>query len=80
MGADLVGIGRLQCRALAAKGEEGVRRMLEWLEDEVLRCLGLLGSRNFGELDKSCLHQATPTNMPHVFSAIPLLEIEPYRY
>jgi len=40
----------------------------------------LLGSRNFGELDKSCLHQATPTNMPHVFSAIPLLEIEPYRY
>jgi len=80
MGADLVGIGRLQCFALAAKGEEGVRRMLELLEDEVIRCLGLLGLRNFGELDKSYLHQAAPTNLPHVFSAFPLLDIEPYRY
>jgi isopentenyl diphosphate isomerase/L-lactate dehydrogenase-like FMN-dependent dehydrogenase len=80
MGADLVGIGRLQCWALAAKGEEGVRRMLELLEDEVIRCLGLLGLRNFGELDKSYLHQAAPTNLPHVFSAFPLLDIEPYRY
>jgi glycolate oxidase len=80
MGADLVGIGRLQCFALAAKGEEGVRRMLDLLEDEVIRCLGLLGVRNFGELDKAYLHQATPTNLPHVFSAFPLLDIEPYRY
>ena len=79
-GADLVGIGRLQCFALAAKGEEGVRRMLELLEDEVIRCLGLLGLRNFDELDKSYLHQAAPTNLPHVFSAFPLLDIEPYRY
>jgi isopentenyl diphosphate isomerase/L-lactate dehydrogenase-like FMN-dependent dehydrogenase len=79
-GADLVGIGRLQCFALAAKGEEGVRRMLELLEDEVIRCLGLLGVRNFGELDKAYLHQAAPTNLPHVFSAFPLLDIEPYRY
>jgi len=80
MGADLVGIGRLQCFALAAKGEEGVRRMLELLEDEVIRCLGLLGARNFGELDKAYLHAAAPTNLPHVFSAFPLLDIEPYRY
>jgi isopentenyl diphosphate isomerase/L-lactate dehydrogenase-like FMN-dependent dehydrogenase len=80
MGADLVGIGRLQCFALAAKGEEGVRRMLELLEDEVIRCLGLLGVRNFGELDKAYLHAAAPTNLPHVFSAFPLLDIEPYRY
>src|SRR5260221_1759526 len=33
-GADLVGIGRLQCWALAAAGEAGIRRMLELLEDE----------------------------------------------
>ena len=37
MGADLVGIGRLQCWALAAAGETGVLRMLELLEDEVVR-------------------------------------------
>ncbi len=37
-GADLVGIGRLQCWALAAAGEAGIVRMLELLEDEVIRC------------------------------------------
>jgi glycolate oxidase len=79
-GADLVGIGRLQCWALAAAGEAGVLRMLELLEDEVIRCLGLLGVTSFAELDKSYLHAATPTNLPDVFSAFPLLEIEPYRY
>jgi len=79
-GADLVGIGRLQCWALAAAGETGIVRMLELLEDEVVRCLGLLGVRNFAELDKSYLHAAAPTNLPHVFSAFPLLDIEPYRY
>ena len=80
MGADLVGIGRLQCWALAAAGETGVVRMLELLEDEVMRCLGLLGVTSFAELNKSYLHQATPTNLPHAFSAFPLLDIEPYRY
>src|SRR6202790_92011 len=80
LGADLVGIGRLQCWALAAKGEAGILRMLELLEDEVIRCLGLLGVTKFAELDKSYLHQAAPTNMPGVFSAFPLLEIEPHRY
>ena len=54
--------------------------MLELLEDEVIRCLGLLGVTKFAELDKSYLHQAAPVNMPTVFSAYPLLEIEPYRY
>ena len=80
MGADLVGIGRLQCWALAAAGERGIVRMLELLEDEVRRCLGLVGVNTFAELNKSYLHAATPTNVPHVFSAFPLLEIEPYRY
>jgi isopentenyl diphosphate isomerase/L-lactate dehydrogenase-like FMN-dependent dehydrogenase len=79
-GADLVGIGRLQCWALAAAGQAGVERMLELLEDEVTRCLGLLGATSFKEIDKSCLHPATATNPPGVFSAFPLLDIEPYRY
>jgi isopentenyl diphosphate isomerase/L-lactate dehydrogenase-like FMN-dependent dehydrogenase len=79
-GADLVGIGRLQCWALAAAGEEGIVRMLELLEDEVIRCLGLLGVPNFAGLDKSYLHAATPAAPSDVFSAFPLLDIEPYRY
>jgi glycolate oxidase len=80
LGADIVGIGRLQCWALAAAGETGVLRMLELLEDEVIRTLGLLGLTSFAELDKSYLHAATATNAPSVFSAFPLLDIEPYRY
>ncbi|MCP3400176.1 alpha-hydroxy acid oxidase [Bradyrhizobium sp. CCGB20] len=79
-GADMVGIGRLQCWALAAAGEAGVTRMLELLEDEVLRCLGLLGATSFAEVNKSCLHQATATNAPSVFSAFPLFDHDPYRY
>ena len=79
-GADLVGIGRLQCWALAAAGEAGIIRMLELLEDEVRRCLGLLGVSRFAELDTSYLHPATPINPPHALSAFPLLEIAPYRY
>jgi isopentenyl diphosphate isomerase/L-lactate dehydrogenase-like FMN-dependent dehydrogenase len=79
-GADLVGIGRMQCWALAAGGETGVLRMLELLEDEVVRTLGLLGVTSFAEIEKSMLHPATPTNVPNVFSAFPLLDIEPYRY
>jgi isopentenyl diphosphate isomerase/L-lactate dehydrogenase-like FMN-dependent dehydrogenase len=79
-GADLIGIGRLQCWALAAAGAAGVERMLELLEDEVIRSLGLLGVTSFAELDNSFLRLATATNAPSVFSAFPLLDIEPYRY
>jgi len=79
-GADLVGIGRMQCFALAAGGEAGVVRLLELLEDEVQRCLGLLGVNNFAELDRTYLHPAAPANVPHVLSAFPLLKIEDYRY
>src|SRR6202022_1333933 len=54
-------------------------KSLKPAEGGVCGCLGLLGMRSFAELDKSYLHPATPTNLPHVFSAFPLLEIEPYR-
>ena len=80
LGADLVGIGRMQCYALAAKGEQGIVRMLELLEDEVIRCLGLLGVTVSPNSTSPICIRRTPTNMPHVFSAFPLLEIEPYRY
>jgi isopentenyl diphosphate isomerase/L-lactate dehydrogenase-like FMN-dependent dehydrogenase len=80
MGASLVGMGRMQCYALAAAGQAGVVRLLELLEDEVQRCLGLLGVASFAELDRSYLHAAPPANPPHVLSAFPLLKIEDYRY
>jgi isopentenyl diphosphate isomerase/L-lactate dehydrogenase-like FMN-dependent dehydrogenase len=80
LGADLVGLGRMQCFALAAAGQAGIVRMLELLEDEVQRCLGLLGVIKFAELDRSYLRPAVPANPPHVLSAFPLLKIEDYRY
>jgi isopentenyl diphosphate isomerase/L-lactate dehydrogenase-like FMN-dependent dehydrogenase len=79
-GADLVGIGRMQCFALACGGQAGVVRLLELLEDEVQRCLGLLGAPSFAHLNRSYLHTAAPANVPHVLSAFPLLTIADYRY
>jgi glycolate oxidase len=79
-GANLVGLGRMQCYALAAGGEKTLVRMLEILEDEVQRCLGLLGVTKFADLDRSYLHAAPPVAAPHVLSAFPLLKIEDYRY
>jgi len=80
LGANLVGLGRMQCYGLAAAGQAGIVRMLEILEDEVQRALGLLGVTSFGKLDRSYLSAAAPANAPHVFSAFPLWEPAPYRY
>ena len=60
LGAQAVGIGRLQGLALGAGGEAAVVRMLELLEDEVTRCLGLLGVTSFSELNPSYVTRAEP--------------------
>jgi glycolate oxidase len=80
LGANLVGLGRVQCYALAAGGEPALIRLLELLEDEVQRCLGMLGVTRFADLDRSYLHAAPSVTPPHVFSAFPLLKIEDWRY
>jgi glycolate oxidase len=79
-GDHLVGLGRLQCYALAVAGTAGVVRMLELLEDEVRRSLGLLGVTACAALDRSYLCAAPSTSPPHALSAFPLLAIEDYRY
>lgn len=60
LGASAVGFGKLQAFAAVAAGEAGVIRMLEILEDEAIRCLGLLGVRRFGELTPRHIETATP--------------------
>jgi isopentenyl diphosphate isomerase/L-lactate dehydrogenase-like FMN-dependent dehydrogenase len=74
MGADCVGIGRLECLGLAAAGPSGLVRTLELLEDEIRICLGLLGVSRLSALDRSYLHAATPVVPAHATSAFPLLE------
>ena len=80
LGANLVELGRMQCYGLAAAGQAGIVRMLEIMEDEVTRALGLLGVTSYGKLDRSYVAPAAPANAPHVFSAFPLWEHQPYRY
>jgi glycolate oxidase len=74
LGADAVGLGRLQGYAMGAAGQAGVVRMLELLETEIEICLGLLGVTGIKDLDESYLHPAPSVTEPHVLSAFPLLE------
>lgn len=75
MGADWVGIGRLYLYALAADGAQGVTRLLEILEDEVIKALGLTGVNSFAELTSSHVRAGAPlVNFPNVHSAFPLLK------
>ncbi len=73
MGADLVGLGRLQALALAAAGREGVIRMLELLETELTGAMKLLGVKSLDELDGNYLHPTVPVSVPEPLGAFPLL-------
>lgn len=75
-GADMVGIGRMQCMGLAAGGTAGLVRLLEILEQEVRSCMGLVGVNSMTELDSSYLHQAPILGPSHMLSAFPLLSLE----
>lgn len=71
LGADVVGIGRMQGYALAAGGVDGLVRMLELLERECESALGLLGVQSYAEMDQSYLTSAPPVRRPDAFSAFP---------
>jgi glycolate oxidase len=53
LGADAVGLGRLQAYALAAGGADCLVRLLEILEDELRVAMGLLGVTRVAQLDQS---------------------------
>lgn len=73
LGADAVALGRLACYGLAAAGQAGVVRVLELLEDEIRRTLGLLGVTAWDQLNSSYLAPAVPVHRPSPLSAFPLL-------
>ena len=52
LGADAVGIGRLQCWALTVGGERGVSRMIEILGAELGITLANLGCVSLDELER----------------------------
>ena len=73
LGAQIVGLGRLQCLGLAAAGQAGLERALELLEEEVRICLALLGVTSYSELDASYVREAPVVAEPDALSAFPLL-------
>lgn len=74
LGADWVGLGRLYLYALAAEGAAGITRMLEILEDEVIKALGLTGVNSFADLTRGHVHTGAPAVIKaDVHSAFPLL-------
>jgi glycolate oxidase len=75
LGANAVGIGRLQGLALAAGGEPALVRALELLQDEATRTLGLLGVTSFAELNPSYVANVAPiARSSWLDSAFPLLK------
>ena len=80
LGADAVGIGRLQCLGMAAAGVPGILRVLELLDEEIRICFGLLGVNRWDELDTSYICEAEPVTDPHVFSQHPMIAFEPNLY
>jgi glycolate oxidase len=74
LGCKAVGIGRLQGLALAAAGEAGVVRMLELLEDEVERTMGMLGVTRFADLDGRSICSIDPLPRLGLDAAFPLLK------
>ena len=69
LGAQAVGIGRLQALALAAGGEDALVRTLELLEEEIVVAMGLLGVVRLAELDASYLTRAHAPAAPSALLA-----------
>ena len=80
LGADMVCVGRLYAYGMAAAGRDGIYRVLELLQDEITRCMGLLGVSRIAELDGSYVRNAPPVRPPHVLSAFPYIDGPDDRY
>ena len=80
-GADLVGLGRMQCYALAAGGEARARAHARAPggRGAALPRPARRDAASPTSTARICMPAPSPT-APHVFSAFPLLKIDDYRY
>jgi isopentenyl diphosphate isomerase/L-lactate dehydrogenase-like FMN-dependent dehydrogenase len=69
LGAKCVAIGRLQGWGLAAAGKDGVVRVLEILENEIISAMGLLGVTSIDQLGPEYLTRAPMVTPPHEMSS-----------
>ena len=65
---------------MAAAGRDGIYRVLELLQDEIIRDMGLIGVNKLRELNKSFIRPAQPVRPPHVLSAFPYIDGPDDRY
>ena len=74
LGADCVGIGRLQGFAAAAGGSKAIVRMLELLELEISTALRLLGVNSIFDLDDTYLSKDYSFGKLSALSAFPIID------
>jgi len=71
LGAKAVAIGKLQGWGLGAAGQEGLVRVLELLESEIVTSMGLLGVSRIDQLKPEHLCKTQPIGPTHEMSAFP---------
>ena len=74
LGADFVGIGRLQCYAAATNGRNGLNKMIDILQHEILVCMRLLGVNNLNDLNENYIIKDISISKPSLISSFPLIE------
>ncbi len=74
LGADCVGIGRLQCYAAATNGREGLNKMIDILTNEILVCMRLLGVNCLSDLNSNYVKKDVSISDPSLISSFPLIE------
>jgi glycolate oxidase len=68
LGANAVGIGKLQGWGMAAGGVDGLVRTLELLEEEIVMAMALIGVTCLEQLDSSYVEKTDPVYAPHEMS------------
>ncbi len=71
LGAKAVAIGKLQGWGLGAAGREGLVRVLELLETEIITSMGLVGVTRVDQLKPEHLCKVQPVGPAHEMSAFP---------
>jgi isopentenyl diphosphate isomerase/L-lactate dehydrogenase-like FMN-dependent dehydrogenase len=80
LGANAVGLGRLEAWSMAAGGAPVVVQCLQILRHEIAESLALCGVSSFAELDESFVSASQPVVMPDILSAFPLIDIDTEGY
>ena len=76
MGADVVGLGRLEAWALAAGGVEALTACLRILRAEIVETMALCGTPRLSDLTPALVENAPVVTQSDVLSAFPLLSLD----